>query len=551
VSTPSASSASSSRASGLDVRRLPWTSRLFADYLHDYDRLATFYAGSPASEVAWRETIAKVHRHARDRRRLADLLCAQLARREAPAPAVERARQLADASAVAIVTGQQAGIFGGPLFTLLKAVSAVRLASDVTKRFGLPAVAVFWIHAEDHDWDEVRACRILDADLGQRRVSLGGLEGAGRRPIGHLTLDGSISAAIEELESGLPSTEFRAELTSMLREVYSPGRTMAGAFARLLDRWLGARGLVVFDPTDADAGYALAPVFGHELAHAGRTSALAMDAGTRLAGLGYHAQVTPAAEATALFLVGDGRTPIRVRGGGFEAGGVVRTAAELEAEARMNPGRFSPNVLLRPIVQDTLLPTVCYIGGPSELAYFGQLADVYAHFGVPMPLVQPRASVTILDAATARFLQRHDLPFERLQPQDDRALNDLLEASLPRAVDEALSSARQAVDASLEGVIAAVLLIDPTLQGAARSTLGRMQHDLATLHGKVIQAAKRRDDTLRRQFAHARALCFPAGQPQERAIGVVSFLDRYGPVLVDRLLADLPPGIDRHWLLTL
>jgi uncharacterized protein YllA (UPF0747 family) len=208
-------------------------------------------------------------------------------------------------------------------------------------------------------------------------------------------------------------------------------------------------------------------------------------------------------------------------------------------------------VLLRPIVQDTLFPTVCYVAGPNELGYLGQLRAVYGHFDVPMPLIYPRASATLLDSAAVRFLQKYDLPFETLQAQDEAALNHVLESHLPPAVDRAIQDALTAVNDRMEAVIAAVPALDPTLEGAARSTLAKIQQDFRTFQTKVIHAAKRRDETMRRQFFHARAQAFPDGHPQERSIGFVYFLNKYGPALVDRLAEELPLDLGVHWVITI
>jgi uncharacterized protein YllA (UPF0747 family) len=168
-----------------------------------------------------------------------------------------------------------------------------------------------------------------------------------------------------------------------------------------------------------------------------------------------------------------------------------------------------------------------------------------------MPLIYPRASATILDAASLRFLTKYQVALEALQPQDDGALNGLLETQIPPAVEAAFSESRGLLDAQLTTVGQAVAAIDPTLEGAAKSTLGRMQHDLDTLHGKMIQAAKRRHETLRRQFMRARALAFPGGHAQERAIGFVSLLNQYGPAFVDRLDEAIPLDLGRHWIVTI
>ena len=291
-------------------------------------------------------------------------------------------------------------------------------------------------------------------------------------------------------------------------------------------------------------------LFHGELSQPGRTALLAAEAGAALTAAGYHAQVTPAEGSLALFALDGGRRAIREVPGGFQIGEEIVAREALLDRASAHPEAFSPNVLLRPLVQDAIFPTIGYVAGPNELAYLGQLRSVYDSFTVPMPLVQPRASATILDSAGLRFLTRYDVPLESLEPQDERALNALLAAQLPPSVDRAVQDAEAEIGARLDAVIRAVPAIDPTLEGAARSTLGKIEHDMRTLRGKILQAAKRRDETLRRQYTRVRAQAFPGGAPQERSIGFVSFLNRYGPALVDRLASELPIDGGTHWIVT-
>jgi uncharacterized protein YllA (UPF0747 family) len=220
-------------------------------------------------------------------------------------------------------------------------------------------------------------------------------------------------------------------------------------------------------------------------------------------------------------------------------------------EAADRPAGFSPGVLLRPLVQDTVLPTACYVAGPNELAYLGQLRKVYERFGVPMPLMYCRATATLLDSAAMRFLSKYDMPFESLQSQDDGALNELLKTQIPPQIDDALAAAGRSLDERMSRVIEALPLLDPTLEGAARNTLGKMQKDLETLQGKTIQAAKKKNDTLRRQFQRTRALAFPNGHAQERTIAFIWFLNQYGQAFVERLWQELPLDMGMHWVVTI
>lgn len=542
------STTTAAQAQGLDIRE--WSaSRLSADYVYRYEQLQDFYAGSPADPEAWRGAIARAQHLTRDRDGLVALLDTQLQRRDAPEQARAAARKLADPRTVAVVSGQQAGLFGGPLYTLLKALTAAKLAADIEAQFGVPAVTIFWDHGEDHDWAEVASADVLDADLQLRRVTVAEGEGAGRRPVGRVPLPDDITRAIDELAQMLPPTEFTAETISILSACYKAGSTIAEAFGHLMDRLLGPLGIVVFDGSDPAAKRWSAELFRRVLTNPGHTTRLAARAGEALEAAGYHAQVTPQPDAIALFHMRDGRRPLRYVDGRFHAGEESWVADELLAELDAHPEHFSPNVLLRAVVQDRLFPTVAYVAGPSELAYLGQLREVYAFHETPMPLIVPRATATLLDAPATRFLQRYQVSLKSLRAQDEHALNTLLEGQLPASVEAALAETETTLHERFARLRAAVPVLDPTLDGAVQSVASRLDHEMRGLRTKVIHAAKRRNETLRRQFIRTQQLTFPGGHPQERTVSVAWFMNRYGPALVPRLYELLRTEPGRHWLL--
>jgi len=523
----------------VDIRRFPWIRKLAADYAFSFSSLAPFFAGDPTASSSWTSAIARAQQYPHDRAAIANIIRSQQSQRRAPQRACDAADKLTSSASVAIVTGQQAGLFGGPAYSLYKALTAVKLAERVEREYGVAVVPVFWVEAEDHDWDEVSRSSALDAEFHRGTVQVSPPPGAGHTPIAALKFDERVSAALDELANILPPTEFTPTLLEELRKAYQPGRGVADAFSRYLEALLGARGLVVFDCSDPAAKPLAANIFLREVQHPGRTWQLAGEAGERLVANGYHAQVTtPAQDGMALFHLDGGRRAVS-----------HTNIATVEEEVRAHPASFSPNVLLRPIVQDTLFPTICYVSGPNELAYLAQAKRVYEHFGVPMPLLFPRFSATVLDAAGMRFLAKHDVALEDLHARDEATLNRLLAAALPASVDQALQEADRAVAGSMAAVIEAVPAIDPTLEGAVKSTIGKLQHDLSTLRGKVISAAKKRDETLRRQFFRVQSQAFPDGMPQERAIGGVSLLNRHGPALFDAI-GELPFDLGRHWVLT-
>ncbi len=550
----SQSPATSTTRVGIPLQRLPWARPLSIDYTHAYAKLAPFYAGDPSQLSDWRDAIARAQAHPRQRTPLTAVLEAQQQARRAPAASRYANARLGDPRAVAIVTGQQAGLFGGPIYTLLKAITALKLAAKIERECRVPVVPIFWIDAEDHDWDEVNACGVLDNDLAHHVVRVSKPAGANEKPVARVMLDDSVALALEELRRLLPPTEFTDDLIYELGRSYTPGVGMTIAFGRWLETLLGPYGLVVFDSADTTAKPLVRELFIHELETAGRTATLAAEAGAALGAAGYHAQVTPAVDSLALFHLDGQRGPIKRAGADFIIGETRVRAAQLIKDADDHPERFSPNVLLRPLVQDALFPTIAYVAGPSELAYLGQLRGIYEHFGIPMPLVCQRASATILDSGASRFLSRYDFPFEQLQRQDELSLNRLLESQLPASVESAFHEAQGAIVDRLATLSAVVPSVDPTLEGAAKSIVGKMTHELDALHGKIIQAAKRKDDTLRRQFVRARAQAFPEGEPQERVIGFINLLNRYGPALIEALeqeLSEEPKDADQHWVLTL
>ena len=539
------------KLTGVDVRRFPWIRRLAGDYANNFSLIQGLYAGNPAEPEAWRDAVRRAQQHPRDRAELVRLLQAQQQHRGAPEASRAAVTRLLDPASVAVVTGQQAGAFGGPLYTLLKALTALQLARRTERELNVPAVAIFWVEAEDHDWEEVRSCTVLDAEFQPRTVTLADLEGAGELPVAKLQLDARVEQTIDELAAILQPTEFTPAIIESLRNAWKPGRGFACAFATWIETLLGPHGLVVFESADPAAKPLVKDVFVRELSTPGRTATLATEAGEALAARGHAPQVTTQNDSVSLFSLDPERKQIRRHGDRLAIGDDEHAAEDLAKKAAAQPGAFSPNVLTRPIVQDVLFPTICYVAGPSELAYLGQLRGVYEHFGVPMPLMFPRATATLLDSGATRFLAKYGVPFEDLRTPDESTLNRLLESQLPESVEQSLRDATSAISDAMARVIKALPALDPTLEGAAKTTLGKMDHELRSLHSKVIHAAKKRHETLRRQFTRAQAQAFPEGHPQERKLAVIYFLNKYGPGLIELLLDELPIDLGQHWLITL
>jgi len=533
----------------VDYQRLSWTSRLARDYSHAFDKVADYYSSPPNLNGNW-SNIIKARQSARPDTAVSDVLEKQLSERQAPAAALAAVRKFRHQESVAVVTGQQAGLFGGPLFTFLKALTAIKLARQLADKYRTPVVPVFWVDGEDHDLEEIAHCSILDTSLALHKTTLPLDEQKGV-PASLIRLDDTIASTISSLEANLSPTEFTEQLINDLKNTYQPGVRLVESFARWLDQLFGHHGLVVYDASDVAMKPFVQGLFMEELKCPGQTSRLAANAGAKLESSGYRAQVVPAQDAVALFRIDGTRQAIKVAGDHFRIEDQTLTADEMFTELQHNPSSFSPNVLLRPLTQDVLFPTIAYVSGPNELGYLGQLRQVYKAFKVPMPVIYPRATVTVVNTATLKFLDRYKVDFSELQAQDDSLLNTLIASQIPTEVEQALKGTEQAITERLDTLSNVVQAIDITLAGTVKSTRGRMEKDLRNLRTKIIQAAKRRDETLRRQFNRARSQTFPNGDPQERAVSGVYFLNKYGPAFIDRLFEDLPIDPGDHWLLNI
>lgn len=525
----------------IDLRQYPGASPFLRAYTRAYDSVSPLFAGNPADPSAWRAAVRRAQAAGRDRGPIAHVIQAQLERRNAAAEARAMAARLADPAAVTIVTGQQSGVFGGPLYTLLKAITTLQLARQIEAAHGVPVVPIFWADGEDHDWQEIRSTSVIDAEGNVVEVALPAFEGAGDRRSGDIVLDERVSATIDALFAAMPATAFSGELRETLARCYAPGRSVAEAYARFIEHLLGRHGLVVFESADPAAKPFAAELFAAELRHPGRSTQLAIAAGERSRALGFPPQVVPVEGSAALFCLTPSREAIRVP---FDCD-------PMAADALAHPSNFSPNVLLRPIVQDSIFPNIAYVAGPGEVAYHGQLGDIYKAFNVPRPLIYPRASASIMDARSLRFLDRHQMPMGALMQPGEAALNQLIETALPDSAKGALVDAAAALRERWTRLAETLPRVDPTLEGAAKAALGRLQHELDTLQWKTVRAVKRREGDMRRQFHHAQSLAFPGGVPQERVLGVAYFANQYGPAFIDKLVAELPTEMGSHWIVTI
>jgi len=447
--------------------------------------------------------------------------------------------RLAEPRALVVTTGQQPGLFTGPLYTFHKALSARALALALETAWGRPVVPVFWVAGDDHDYSEASVSywtgpdgALVEAALPPRPPE------APLRPMYQELLPADVAVLLDQLESGLPPSPARDGTLSWLRRHYAPGRSFAGAFGSSLAQALGALGVVCLDASHPAVKRAAMPWILDALRRAPDLDRLLAARARVLTVEGRDPGVKVGEGASLVFLEGPGgRDRLLV-----EADGVIGRRSDqrlswsgLDRVALDDPQRFSPNVLLRPVIESALLPTVAYIAGPAELRYL-QLADaLYEPLGVTPQLPVPRWSGVVIEPRVARIVEKFgatvDDLFDGARDLEARVVRGLA----PPDFDAAFSDVRAALHAGLARIAAVATKIDPTLEKPVQSVLGGALSSLADLEKRLLQAQKRRQGELIAQLDRARTAVFPNGKPQERVLGLPGYAGRYGIEVIDEL----------------
>lgn len=540
----------------LAPNEMPRITRLYSAYLSGAKKLSEFYPHPPTlaaiSRVA-RETKRERRYTSETRSAVADILTEQNSDISAGSlpPAVARNLESLREGAVAVVTGQQAGLFGGPAYTFYKALTAIRLVTELHQR-GVEAVPIFWIASEDHDLAEVSRCGWLTSGGFEELIWPGnGSEWEGQS-VGRVLLGDEIGKitglAAESLEGSLAEQLGRA-----LQTAYRPGETFAGAFAKLLREVTGRFGLILLDPLDERLHRLAVPVLQRtaELQNAITPSLIARS--KRLEQAGFHAQVKVTPSATLLFGTVNGRRiSIQQKNGEFVLGETHYGQAGLLQEIAHDPLSFSPNALLRPVVQDTLLPTVAYVAGPAEVAYFAQSQVIYEALGVAMPVIVPRASFTLLEPQVERLVDRYKIRVKDHVLRGGQILRKQIEKmSLPKGLDERFSVSAAELRKLLTSLRKPIEKLDPTLTGAAETSARKISYQLEKLRGKVARARDFRDGVLSRHEQTIRENLFPGNHLQEREMSLLPFLAKHGADLLDTLASHAGVGAPAHQIVHL
>jgi len=490
-----------------------------------------------------------------DRERVCDALAAMNQRWGAGEATLDNIRLLRESDCIAVVSGQQAGLFTGPLYTIYKALSAVKLAGCLRHR-NTKAVPVFWIAAEDHDFVEVAKAEFIGRDCQLKNVEVSTDLHREGQPVGQVVLDDSIDVVVDQLFELLPNSEFAADMKALVKNAWQPGRGYVESFAIMMTSLLGRHGLIFLDPLDPDLKRLAAPLYAEAARRAPEIAAAIEQRSGELESAGYHAQVLASANSFPLFLhdeEGARHAIVRVEDGKYKTKDTEKefTAGELATMAQEKPELFSPNVTLRAVVQDHLLPTIAYYGGAAEVAYFAQTAEVYRVLERPATPILPRSSLTMIERHTGRVLERYDLNladfFEGLEPVIKRVVEEHLGADTAKL----FSNAEQNVNHELDRLRQELEGIDPTLASALDTGRKKINYQLDGLRTRFVRAQMNRDEAAHRQLQRAFEQLYPNKALQERHINITSLLARHGTYVIEWIYNAINLGSVEHQIVYL
>jgi bacillithiol synthase len=499
---------------------IPHTSRLFSDFQYHFDRVAQFYWHAPGDMAAYTSAAREIVFP--DERRAA--LVAALRARNGESASLTK---LAKPGTVAVVTGQQVGLFSGPAYTIYKALTAARLAAQLTDQ-GVPAVPIFWLATEDHDFAEVNHSFVFGADHRPVALSVDGVD-APEHPVGAIPIS---SPPIDALHQTFAPFPYGDAVTTMVAEAYQPGATFGAAFQALLQRLLSQFGLLFIDPLDEAVRRMAAPVLRKALGEGDKLKQQLLDRNRDLEALGYHAQVHLEQKTSLAFLLeGDRRITLRRQNGDYVSKDRRYSVSQLIDLAE----HLSPNALLRPVVQDYVLPTVAYVGGPAELAYMAQSEVLYEDLLGRMPVMLARNGFTLLDARTAKLMARYGIAITGFFHGEEAVREHIAQQLVPPELAREFEQTRTTVADSLDRVRGDLVSFDSTLAKAADKVRAKMLYQLSKIERKTARQTLQRNQRAAQEAGYMSGLIFPEKHLQERFYSILPFVAKHGLELMDTL----------------
>lgn len=535
---------------------IPKNQNLFLDYLYEFENVKEYFKYNFRDKDNYLPLFKNISESRKEKHfELSSIIKDQYSNTENISNKTLRNIDLLDKEkTIAVVTGQQLGILGGPLYTIFKTITALRLANQLSERYDdFKFVPVFWLEGDDHDFNEVRSINLFDNE--NQVINIGYKEEINdddaKQSIGKINFDEALNEFFSKLEVSLRESDFKNELVAKLKECYQVGKSFKQSFRELLFWLFDEYGLVIFDPQDPKVKSLLKPIFKKEVNDFALHTQKLIQTSAKLEEL-YHAQVK-VKPVNLFYHTDDGRYSVEPVEGIFKLRRKRKqfTNEEIITEIENSPEKFSPNVLLRPICQDYLFPTGFYIGGPSEIAYFAQVTPLYDFYSIVTPIIFPRSSATILEKNVSTGLDKYDLSmndiFLGLDELKGKVISSLSENNIESAFEEAVKEIELTFDKIKENLFA----VDKTLVDSSSRYKDRVMSSIAELRSKAIKAQETKHETTIRQLTRLSNLLYPLGNLQEREINFTYFYNKYGKDFIRKVYDDISISEFEHQIISL
>jgi bacillithiol biosynthesis cysteine-adding enzyme BshC len=530
----------------LPFKQVPHTTRLFLDYLDNKPSVQQFYPRS-ARFLEWaKDEVSRIQYPKERRTAVAEILKRQNEAWGASSKSLENIEKFRS-GACALVTGQQVGLFGGPVFSIYKALSAVKLAAEA-QRLGIDCIPIFWLATEDHDLDEINQFGVPATEGKLERVAVTANADADT-PVGRIAFGAEILEAVSRAYLLLGA----GETSELVAECYRPGETFGTAFAKLFARLFCDFGVVLLDGSDPELDVLVSPLYRSAIKNASEFNQALLNRDAQLHAADYHQQVKVADSSTLLFRILDGtRVPVHsAKSGTFLIGKDEVSAEQLIKDADSSPDWFSPNVLLRPVVQDYVLPTLAYVGGAAEVAYFAQAAVIYEKLSGRITPILPRFSATLVDQKSQALLEKYRLAFTDVFRGEEGLRETIGSHLLPPKLQSSFDQATAAVEQSMKLIRESLAQLDKTLVESAEHAESKMIYQITNLRSRAARAELRQTEIVGRHSEILSNSLYPEKTLQEREYAGLFFLAKHGKELLSGLLETIHPDCLDHQVIQL
>jgi bacillithiol synthase len=522
---------------------IPGQHNLFLDYLYEFENVKKFYRHDFRNKEEYLKIFKTISETSREfRSDIPKIIHSQYQGFNLSEKTKKNIDLLKEKNTLAVVTGQQLGILGGPLYTFYKIITAIKLAEHLKERYdAYNFVPVFWLEGDDHDFEEVRSVNVINELNEVTKISYDDeiVDEEIRQSVGYLQIKESISSFFNNLDNNLRDTEFKPELLNKLKENYSTGKTFKQSFRELIFWLFDEYGLITFDPQDIIIKNLLKPVFKKEINNFRQHTEKLVEVSATLEET-FHAQVKVRpvnlfySNEDGRFLIEPVENEFRLRRKRMKF-----TLDEIINEIDNKPENFSPNVLLRPICQDYILPTAFYVGGPSEISYFAQLTPLYDFYNLTSPIIYPRISATVYEKSLENILEKYNLSFEDTFVSSGDLKTKVINSLSKKSIDDIFSESNNQIEIVIDHLKEKLFEFDKTIADATGKYRQKILSYLDELKSKAIDAQKKKHEITLRQIDKLANSLFPNNNLQERELNFVYFYDKYGEGFMKKLFDEL------------